>query len=247
MSRNALSPPSPDAWQAQYLRLIAFPRQPQHAVRQTWWREVVGQDPETVTAKSGEREEHGPFGRDVLSLAINPLKIAWTVAPEVTPIELMGGPPSVGIFVAAAQTFQSAMQRWLPLAPPLQRLAFAGAFLQTVANKEEGYRLLDRYLRPVEVSEDWRDLQLLVNRRVDSAVLPGTLVNRLSKWAVIEYSISMSAGASEQENSCHACMLDLDINTVPSTPPQDIPAEQLSALFAELVSFGQDVASEGIR
>ena len=69
MSANAERPPAPDVWRTQYLRLIAFPQQPQFDVDQNWWQDLTG----------AEREfAEGPLPEGVVRFKVS----SWGILAE---------------------------------------------------------------------------------------------------------------------------------------------------------------------
>src|SRR5262249_40648427 len=113
MSDQAEAPPGPEIWQAQNLRLIAFPRDPQFATHQDWWRELTGADPENVLLKpqKQEKESSGLFQGAMLTLNIDLLRVQWTAAPrlDVENINLGELPPVLGPFLEKKDWFRALM------------------------------------------------------------------------------------------------------------------------------------------
>jgi hypothetical protein len=254
MSDRAEAPPGPEAWQAQNLRLIAFPREPQFAVRQNWWQELTGAEPENVLEKrqKQEREEIGIFQGAVLSLSFDLLRIQWTVSPRLDadnlPAEQM--PPVLGSFMEKQAWFRGLMERWLPHCPPIHRLAFTASLLQSVPDHQDGYRMLDRYLRWVEIDPQSSEFLYRINRRANSGVVQGMSINRLSTWLVGKFAVLVrivEGGHPEQQiepTEKFACAVELDINTAPEfTGP--LPHADLPCIFAELVAAGVEIATRG--
>src|SRR5438094_560296 len=103
MSERAEAPPGPEVWRAQNLRLIAFPREPQFAARQDWWRGLTGAEPESVIERrqKQEKEESGIFQDATLTLSIDLLRVQWTAAPRLDAenINLGEQPPVLGPFM----------------------------------------------------------------------------------------------------------------------------------------------------
>src|SRR5437868_1922782 len=100
MSATAAQPPGPEAWQAQNMRLIAFPREPQYAVQQDWWRALTGTEAESAIDRrqKHEREESGIFEGVSLTLGIDLLRVQWTAAPRLDRenINVVDNPPLLG-------------------------------------------------------------------------------------------------------------------------------------------------------
>jgi hypothetical protein len=256
MSRDALPPPEPNVWQAQYLRCISFPVQPQHAVAQNWWHELTGTDRESRVEKKREIEEEGTVEGVALSLSIDLLRVQWTVAPRISAENAPDGFPVLGPFLQWRDWFRNLLQRWFALSPPVRRLAFAGVVLQPVATRDEGYGLLDRYLRWLDVDPQSSDLLYRINRRVPSRTgVPDLGINRLMTWSVGRFEVLLrtqllgEAGQPEagqvERTERHACVLELDINTVPEPRDRILPQDALPAIFDELLELGTEIAARG--
>src|SRR5262245_48758605 len=83
MSRNAGPPPDASKWQAQYLRLIAFPITSQLSDQRAWWRELTGSDPDVSVRKKTGVEQSGQYGGAQLVVNIDPIRIQWTTAEQI--------------------------------------------------------------------------------------------------------------------------------------------------------------------
>jgi hypothetical protein len=255
MSANADQPPAPDAWRVQNLRLIAFPSQPQFATQQHWWRELTGAEPENVLERrpKQEKEESGPLQGATLSLGIDLLRIQWTVSPRLDAenLNIMDQLPVIGPFGERKDWFRGLMERWLPHCPPINRLAFAGTLLQPVDDHPAGYRMLDRYLRWLEIDPHSSDLVYRINRpRPSTTGVAGLRINRLSTWTVAKFTVVMRVleGAHPEQQlfpgEKFACALELDINTTPDFQGL-LPSNDLTRVFAELVESGIEIATRG--
>jgi hypothetical protein len=135
-------------------------------------------------------------------------------------------------------------------------VAFAGVLLQPVTTREAGYELLDRYLRCLDVDPQSSDLLYRINRRVPSRTgLAELQLNRLTTWSVGRFGVVVGTqllgeagqpGAGQVERvDRYACVLELDINTVPEPRDRTLPSEGLSAIFNELLELGTEIAARG--
>ena len=256
MSAKAPLPPDPSAWQAQYLRLIAFPTTPQVAVEQNWWQDLTGLEVESSLRKRHERADTGVFQGVSLELEIDELRVRWTTSPRLDPSNPPEQLPILGPFLERREWFQGLMSGWLQHCPPIKRLAFAGALVQPLEDHRSGYQLLDRYLRKVEVDPDTSDFLYRINRRTASATdIPHLFINRLTTWTAAQYRVEIRVGLTGQpgfegsqpvaRKEQDVCALELDINTVPDFPDGVLPQGELQRIFAELVEVGGDIASHG--
>jgi hypothetical protein len=255
MSERAEAPPGPGAWRAQNLRLIAFPSEPQFAVRQGWWRGLTGADPENVVERrhKQEKEESGPFQGTTLTLGFDLLRIQWTAAPQLDAenFNFLEQPPVIGPFMERKDWFRTLMEQWLPHCPPIHRLAFAASLLQPVETHEAGYRMLDRYLRWVEIDPHSSEFLYRINRRRASGTgIPGLMLNCLSTWVMAKFAVLVrviAGGHPEQQvqpTESFACAVELDINTAPEFQGL-LPQADLIRIFVELVEAGVEIATRG--
>lgn len=146
--------------------------------------------------------------------------------------------------------FRSLMEKWLPHCPPIHRLAFTASLLQSVPDHQAGYRMLDRYLRWVEIDPQSSEFLYRINRRAISAVVQGMNINRLSTWLVGKFAVLMrviEGGHPEQQiepTEKFAFAVELDINTAPEFKGS-LPHADLLRIFAELVTAGVEIATRG--
>jgi hypothetical protein len=223
-------------------------------VRQNWWQELTGAEPENVLEKrqKQEREESGVFQGAVLSLSFDLLRIQWAVSPRLDVENLPGGqlPPCLGSFIERQAWFRALMERWLPHCPAVHRLAFTASLLQPVPDQPAGYRMLDRYLRWVEIDPQSSEFLYRINRRANSAIVQGMGINRLSTWLVAKFAVLMrivEGGHPEQQiepTETFACAMELDINTAPEFRGP-LPHADLPRIFAELVAAAVEIATRG--
>jgi len=255
MSANAEAPPGPEAWRAQNVRLIAFPREPQSTASQHWWRDVTGADPDNVVERrqTQEKEESGVHQGTMLTLGFDLLRIQWTAAPRLDAenINLEEQPPVLGPFMQWKDWFRGLMERWLLHCPPIHRLAFTASLLQPVPNHQAGYEMLNRYLRWVDIDPQSSEFLYRINRRRPSGTgIPGLTLNRLSTWVVAKFAVLVGVvvgGHPEQQfqpTESFACAVELDINTTPDFQGL-LPQDDLIRIFTELVEAGVDIARHG--
>ena len=73
-----------EVWQAGILRLTAFPSPAAQLGELTWWKDLVGEPPETKISqpRTGGQQEEGRFdeGRKLV-LRIEPTRIDWLLTP----------------------------------------------------------------------------------------------------------------------------------------------------------------------
>jgi hypothetical protein len=132
------------AWQAETLRLTAFPSPSAQIIRPTWWRDLVGEKPESSISqprKGGLREE-GPFADGKLVLAFEPTRIDWLYTPIADEKQQAEGFLTIAPLRDALSAFVPLMNRWFELesCPAVQRLAVGVVVLQPVRDLQTGYR-----------------------------------------------------------------------------------------------------------
>src|SRR4051794_14215578 len=95
-------PSLPDiaAWQVQQLRLTAFPVDPEAARLRDWWKELIGEEPETSTRKKLVRIDEGPLEGKSLALTVDPQRIDLSFLTMFDPLNPPTGVPAMGAFPA---------------------------------------------------------------------------------------------------------------------------------------------------
>ena len=233
------------------IRLTAFPVDPVSVDEKGWWKELTGTDPETETKKKLERQYDGTYEDAGLQLTVDPVRVQWARFPLVDPKDMPDEFPNIGTFPDASDYFLSMMEKWLSKSPPLKRLAFGTVLLQSVENRESGYRLLNDYLDYVQLDPNASDFTFQINRcRASDSGVDGLKINRLMKWTLFrwEIGINVSEGGKSPRHLTpskgFACRLELDINTVPDIE-NDLPNDRLIPLWKELIHIAHDIAAEG--
>jgi hypothetical protein len=247
---------TPQPWNAQYLRLISFPVQPQAATVQNWMAQLTGSERESRIEKKREVEEEGRFEGATISLSIDLLRLQWTASPRMSADAIPDkGFPILGSFLDRKEWFRGLMHRWFEMSPPIHRLAFAGVLLLPVPDRESGYRMLDEnFLHSVTLDPASTDFMYRINRRVNSRIgVDNLAINRLTTWTVglfqtmLRARIGPPGGADEKtiEAEQYACVLEFDINTVPEPSGRVLPQESLPRIFDELVEHSAQIAQRG--
>jgi len=248
--------PGLSAWQAESLRLTAFPAEgasPQQLAEWPGWEATLGNPPEnSATRERGQLiREDGAFEVNWLSFTRQPARLEWVFQPSFDPSQETMVLPSLGSFVEVFPPFQEAMVRWLAVAPPLDRLAFGAVLSLPVTQREAAYDILGAML-PVHLDPATsRDFMYQINRPRASAShgVENLEINRLSKWgcvrfAIVKMTIAGGAQSLSQSDPDYCCRLELDINT-PAEYPGALPSEGHTGLFRELVGMACEIAQEG--
>ena len=242
-------------WQAENLRVTAFPVLPLDNEETGWWRAVAGEEPESRTAqvRIGLVQETGRIGNGRFSLTLNRLsdRVDWLFATEPTE-QKQGGLPSCGAFPDAVDTFRSMLDNWLQVAPPLKRIAFGVVLLAEVPDIRSGYQALSSYLPSVKLDPDGStDFSYSINRPRSLKCFPQIeKVNRLSRWVVAQV-LGMTIAVSPVQavrpvlgRASIACRLELDVNT-DAAFSGEIPTESIPMVLDELIGLGKEIADYG--
>jgi len=238
-------------WQAQVLRLTAFPTPSPIPIQTGWWEQMVGQTPAAITSrpKQGRYHEEGPFSNGSLICETGPARIDWLFAPN--DLEAEGDLfATIGTFSDTLDVFRQLADRWFGLetCPSVQRLAFGAILLQLVESKQAGYRQLSTYLPNFELdTENSSDFMYQINRpRESGSGIPNLKINRLTKWSVATsklFPISPLGGVGPGRTN-FACRLELDVNTMQEFEGQ-ISREQMPPVFRESTDLAWEIAEKG--
>lgn len=245
--------PPLSTWQAINLRLTAFPSPAAQFAEPTWWSDLIGNAPEKRISKPKrlEQQEEGPFEGGNLILSVQPSRIDWvltTLKEQERGQELS----VIGSFPVALDKYLKLVVSWLSsrMCPPLERLAFGAILLQPVEDRTTGYRQLSTYVHSVDLDpEGTSDFFYQINRpRESRSGIPGLRINRLSKWSragLQDIEVTLAPVPRQTAGPVRfACHLELDINTAHEFR-NELPQEQLSQIFQELVDLGKEIASKG--
>lgn len=257
MAANSERPPAVELWQAHYLRLIAFPVEPPYPIQENWWQDLTGSPPDNSTDQKPKRtrEQSGPHAGGQLALTVDQLRVTWTLLPNVSAEEMVTmaeGLKGLGSFAERRGPFVELMQRWLASCPPVTRLAFVADLFQPAENRVAAYRLLDRYLRHVEVNPEGSDSLLYrINRPTTSENVPSLAINRLATWAAVRTETIKGSGMvgapafHTERGEWNAIRVELDINTSLEFAGGRLPQDELAAVFAEMAEMGHKIAASG--
>jgi hypothetical protein len=242
-------------WEVESLRATAFHAQNEDLDPGVWWKGATETEPETqlIQAKGAEKRLLGAFSGGQLTLLLRPGRIDWLLGRSSNADEQMSAEliSSVGRFVEIVSRFTEVVNRWLPMSPPLSRIAFGAVLLLPVPDRVTGYRKLAPYLPAVTIDpEGSRDLLYRINRPRTSQIGTKDLqLNRLSTWAVGSFefkAFSVSGGQAivTPGERAFACRVELDMNTAAEYRGQFVP-EQLPATLKELVDLGVEITEKG--
>ena len=239
-------------WETESLRTTVFPSPDAPIESQNWWTSVVGESPETEVArvKIGERQIQGVYHGARLTLRIQPARIDWSLTsiPSPEPPEDF---PTVGRFEETCGYFRELMERWLPMSPPVNRIALGGIFVLPVETLTDGYKQLAAYLPAVKLDVDGSsDFLYRINRRRTSKTgIQNLQLNRLSTWSVVSMEIlTLGPGGTMKAirggSPSFACRVELDINTMAEFE-EELNPQQSMKIFKELVGTAGEILDKG--
>lgn len=241
-------------WRVSSARLTVFVT-PDTEVPNTLWRDMVGEDPESsiIQRATSTRTETGPFADGTLTLQVQPMRVDWNYEPIGVGLH-DGLPPVLGAFPTAAGPLLQFGYRWVRAAwfPSTSRIALAFVLISATANRERGYRELDRYIDGVPSTPDATDFHYQVNRpRASRAGLDGLQINRLSKWSVGGYgSVFFAPGVPNasptQSPLLYHLRVELDISTSAAFNGL-IPRDTVQSVLDDLFNGATEIAERGNR
>jgi hypothetical protein len=244
----------PRIWMTEHLRLTAFPQDTDHSHEEVTWEKLIGTPPETRQQRPHDRAtlEAGELDSGWLTLEVSPPRINWRLMAKPSTDVPPSGIAEIGTFRDTRETFFHLMNRWLRTSPPLTRLAFGAKLWTSVADRQDGYKELDRLLPGIQIdSEGMSDFFYRVNRRrFSGSGIEGLKINRLSTWYFASMSIltvHVSPGVKQVHETGelgNACMLELDINTDPEFAKR-LTKRIVPKLLQELVDLGVEISEHG--
>jgi hypothetical protein len=242
------------SWNFSLLRMTAFPV-PTHnyeAKVDEWWKEIIGEYPDTISQnpKVGLSHAKGTVKYGVLIIENQPLRIDVVMRqkdPDLSPTNV----PDLISSIDALEYFQSIAQKWLNLTggPVLSRLAFGAKLIHPVGGKEDGYKLLQKYLHHIKIDPfNSSDLLYRINRPRPSKTTSNIIINRLSTWTVERNVVVLIPIVGDQivnqQQVSTNCSLELDINNKPEFPLNSTNATSVGT-FEELIALGKEIAVAG--
>jgi hypothetical protein len=237
-------------WTTEQLRLSAFSDHPVTATERDWQTITGQEEAENRTAIAGGKMFSGSFQGGTLSLAYSGLRI--DVILNATLRETTDAPelPSVGLWKDASISFRDTVKKWLEhTTVPIVRLALGAILVHQVDSRESAYKALDELLFSVAADPKMRELLFRCNWPVESKVVPGLMINRITAWAAVRAAASRLQVTGESFNvspgpELNAARLEIDHNTdQANSKPFD--KAQLVAIFEELLQLAQQNAERG--
>ena len=153
----------------------------------------------------------------------------------------------VAIVSGAAQVLVSAC-------PSITRMAFGGTFDLVAEDTAAVNALLRPTLRGVELDDATEDFLLQVNRPRPSKSVDGLRLNRLAKWAAMQWVLASvgfgpgmagPAALTQLQERVLAAHREVDINT-DALWQANLPAQSRVALLEELIETLRELLSAGV-
>jgi hypothetical protein len=239
-------------WYAQELRLTVFLSPAAQIGDQTWWKSLVGEQPqnEIFQPQTGVKRYEGLIKDNEIErgliLTIHPTRIDWQLVSLNSSVSEF---PTIGSFISSTNYFLTLMLRWLEDSPPIQRLAFGASLLKRVEDPENSYEQLSKYL-PFDLDLDSSDFSYQINRPRKSTIDENLIINRLSVWSIATL-LTLEAGFGNfQSNYAYPTVqstslsLNLDINTFGEFIDSS-DQKKIKQVFKELVELSKEIAEEG--
>lgn len=239
-------------WQVETLRITVFPSEIAEVSVAKLWDSVIGRDPDEIRFQRGKIDAREvEFGNGRLVLAKQDDRIDWLYlskpAGDLDSERLQL--PIIGNLEGELKTFTAWANPWFESSDmhSITRLAFGAVLLIPVKSVEEGNSVLSDFLPNMNL-RNVRDFNYQGNRRRQSRVDSGIVINRLSKWNVYSGQLMKLAANPMQAPQVYdpkiACRLELDINTFQERR-EPLPTRKLSKMFKELVKLGIEISEKG--
>ncbi len=249
-AEHVRSLPELGEWQTELLRLTVFRPPGERDPGVDLWQRITGDvpDSQSVKPKTSERQEAGAFGEGKLLLQVDPIRLDWFYFPDQNRKD---GDRAGVSFPASLELFCGAMKKWLVDCSSITRMAFGAVLRLPVADRGTGYRRISELL-PFNVDPGTSsDFLYQINKPLESTVVAGLKINRLSKWSVgfiakqsIEFNVPNTEAVVRTLSQDSHCRIELDINTAPE-PRIDLPEDKFAQLFDELVELGLVIVQNG--
>ena len=242
-------------WRAEILRATAFYNANESVSDAAQvWEVVVGRAPDRVSSRprEGVQAAEGGVQDNVLVVDSQIGRIDLNLRPTPpAPNVRIGGFLTLGSFADVLPQFMETANRWLRKSPSSIRLAFGSVLLKETENVSTGNEEISQFLPGIQIDATGSsDFFYQINRRRRSLSTSGVLVNRLSKWSVMQGgSVDLRAGGDlglqvSSGREFFGCRLELDVNTIgPRNHP--IPKAKAVDLFQELTTLGKEIADKG--
>lgn len=237
-------------WTTESLRVTLFPEEALTALHPQWWEEAFGSPPEQQNSepRALKMVSSAQFEKGELILAETQTRIDWIYrVPQTTETTTIGSLPE------SFTSLRTIVDPWLQTEglPVFTRVAFGAEVRLLATDRQSAYKDLASLLQALRLDlETDSDVQLQINRPIESTTVEGLELNRLSRWAVVNSllltlptDVATGAQAVRSEFFTQAA---LDFNT-DKHATRCYDSVEISALLEELYSEAIKTLNEGIQ
>lgn len=251
---NSTKDVSSTKWNVSLLRFTLFPHQ-NYEHDNEWWMKIFGYSPDNYNfdRKINRHHYESDFQEGLMNLDLNPLRIDFNYFANKLTTFTQVCDLNLGLIEDVIPKFISSINNFLNLenCPNAQRIAFGSTFFIGTKSRKTGYKVLSQYLPKIEIDpENSRDFLYQINRRRPSSVIDGLLINRLTKWLVVQYQTGLIPDPNTGQRPLsfdekeYSVNVDLDINSQPDYNSVITPKTQ-STLLDEFVMLSKEIAEKG--
>jgi hypothetical protein len=233
-------------WHVNSIRITGFPN-PDYSSDPKWWDQVTDSFPDSINQqpKISAVSVGGNYKDINLTLGIMPFRFDWLINPKQN--ELTNNFLGIGTIETSYAIVDELMKKWVSKTNTLilDRIAVAGTFVLDVESKEDGYEILSKYLK--ELNIDWKnssDLIYQINKPREIKLFDKEMrINRLTTWGVTGFKVTLIQPQIKNIESFQpvdfAIKLDFDINT-----SEEINGKFNQKEFLEVIKIFLNIAKE---
>lgn len=237
-------------WAAEILRISLFSNSAVNLSSDDW-KAITGDDEPKVDQKSlGRHSMQGSFLEGLLNLSASGSRLDCVLGPQQLPIEEMPENyiPSVGHWPEICEEFMQKIEGWVSAVEfPVVRLAFGTILLARQPDIETAHKSLLGMLKSINGDPvRMRDLSFRINWPIESSLINGLMINRLTTWNVIKVQLQVPppAGTMDEILLGEYVRLEIDHNTSGGhTMPFD--QDRLAPICRELSNLALENATKG--
>jgi len=241
-------------WLVEHFRVTIFPIIGQDIDPQKVFLEIAGTEPDEVHTRKDSDQQVLLVSTDdyLLQLVVQPDRVHWYLGVNPIPNRASTFPP-FGEYREKLNEFTDLCHRWFncKLIPEVERIAYGAGLFYPVDSKEEGYKLLHRFIPSIDLDpENTSDFILQINRlRTLDKPIAGLRINRLAKWLVLliqsaNLGITSAGLTPKRQAEAFTLRLELDLSTGQEWNKPFV-SEVVEDLMNLLIQFGDEISLEG--
>lgn len=222
-------------------------------IEDTWWETTIGDRPDQVHVDNQKKAkiQKSMIKGNLWTMICQPGRVDWTLEAiekeSDTTLDLLAlGSMSTGTL----EPFVNAIEKWLSICTPINRLAFGANLGKVTDNMRTGCEEIQQYLPSVELDpQNTANFLYQINRPRKSKVDSKITINRLNTWSMVIIStggVMIDPTASKvlgNVQHVNVCKLELDINTASSN--SKIAEDKAIDMFKELTEQGHEISNKG--